>query len=346
MRNPYAVLGVKESAESATIKSAYRSLAKSWHPDQNHDNPEAGSRFAEITRAYQLLINPDLRQSFDRGDIDIEGRRRQQATRNQATRNDANEIFSAFREAWRRRPKARKAKTETGTPNENVTDGLEDFDAMVKHIFGENASSADCGTGQTGQAAYDPLAQLDGLFAKWKTIHRTKPAQAENKSPLAETHATVEIDLEAVNSGAKARIRTHNDNEIDLSIPAGMADGARLHVEVNHSSGNQSVHVTIRHRRHPIFRAEGPNLHMDAAITLDEAILGGKVIINGIDGPLRVNIPEWTTGHQSLIVPGRGLLTDTGLRGDLHVHLSIRLPVKPDDTMVDFIRSRRKSLYV
>lgn len=339
MRSPYAVLGVKKSAEPATIKSAYRTLAKSWHPDQNHNNPEAGSKFAEITRAYQLLINPDLRQRFDRGDIDIEGRRR-----GQATRNDANEIFSVFREAWRRRPTAGKPSSAAGAQKPSGEEGMADFDAMVKHIFGEDADTATCGTGTATEA--DPLSALDDLFAKWKTIHRPKSTNFEKPTRMPPLHATVEIDLEAVNSGTKVRIQTENRAEIELAIPPGMADGAQLRVEEKLEAGNQLVTITVRYRSHQTFRVEGQNLHLDAAIGLDEAILGGKVVVQGIDGPVRLAIPEWTTGHQAIIVPQRGLLADTGKRGDLHVHLAIRLPTKTDTGMVDFIRSRRKSLYI
>lgn len=334
MRSPYAVLGVKKSAEPATIKSAYRTLAKSWHPDQNRTNPEASNKFAEITRAYQLLINPDLRQRFDRGDIDIEGRRRAQTTR-----NDANEIFSVFREALRRRPTAGKS-----APKPGAEEGLADFDAMVKHIFGEDADTATCGTASATET--DPLSALDDLFAKWKTIHRPKPVQPEKPARMPHLHATVEIDLEAVNSGTRVRIQTENGSEIELAIPPGMADGAQLRVEENLAAGNQLVTVTVRYRRHQTFRVEGLNLHLDAAIGLDEAILGGNVIVQGIDGPVRLAIPEWTTGHQAIIVSQRGLMGETGNRGDLHVHMAIRLPTKTDTAMVEFIRSRRKSLYI
>jgi DnaJ-class molecular chaperone len=73
MTDPYSILGVARSAGEKDIKSAYRKLAKELHPDRNKDNPKAAERFAEITRAYDLLSDKDKRARFDRGEIDIDG---------------------------------------------------------------------------------------------------------------------------------------------------------------------------------------------------------------------------------------------------------------------------------
>src|SRR5215204_4746065 len=69
----YQQLGVKRGASEAEIKKAYRSLAKQLHPDRNKDNPKAGERFAQVTKAYDLLSDKDKRARFDRGEIDEDG---------------------------------------------------------------------------------------------------------------------------------------------------------------------------------------------------------------------------------------------------------------------------------
>mgnify|MGYP001588199249 FL=1 len=73
MADPYTILGVARGASEKDIKSAYRKLAKEFHPDRNADNPKAAERFSEITRAYDLLSDKDKRARFDRGEIDIDG---------------------------------------------------------------------------------------------------------------------------------------------------------------------------------------------------------------------------------------------------------------------------------
>jgi DnaJ-class molecular chaperone len=69
----YQRLGIKRGASEAEIKKAYRSLAKQLHPDRNKDNPQAAQRFAEATRAYDLLSDKDKRAQYDRGEIDEDG---------------------------------------------------------------------------------------------------------------------------------------------------------------------------------------------------------------------------------------------------------------------------------
>lgn len=73
MADPYATLGVARGADEATIKKAYRKLAKELHPDKNKDNPKATERFSKVTGAYDLLTDKDKRARFDRGEIDGDG---------------------------------------------------------------------------------------------------------------------------------------------------------------------------------------------------------------------------------------------------------------------------------
>src|SRR5271169_788553 len=75
MRNPYDVLGVAKTASASDIKSAFRKLAKKYHPDQSKE-PKAKERFAEVGSAYEILGDDKKRAAFDRGEIDAEGKPR------------------------------------------------------------------------------------------------------------------------------------------------------------------------------------------------------------------------------------------------------------------------------
>ena len=73
MSDPYRTLGVARTASEKEIKSAYRKLAKEFHPDRNKDNPKAAEKFSAATKAYDLLSDKDTRAQYDRGEIDHEG---------------------------------------------------------------------------------------------------------------------------------------------------------------------------------------------------------------------------------------------------------------------------------
>jgi len=337
MRSPYSVLGVKRTADTGTIKSAYRALAKTWHPDQN-PNPEAPQRFAEISQAYRILIDPDLRAQFDGGKIDALGRRRTSAF--------SGNPFAVFREAWRTRPKPKPAEEAATASGE---DDLAGFDEMVDHIFGKDAERAGQkaagprAAGEERQEADDPLSVLDELFARWKAVHR-RPERPER--PMPESRHEVEIELAAVVTGKRTSLRLADGTDLIVDIPAGIADGAVIRMQRDTGAGLADVAVTVRHRPHPAFRVVGRDLVTEAAVELRDAVLGGTVTVETLDGPVRLDVPQWTTGGAPLVVDGRGLPGPDGRRGDLHVHLHIRLPGRPDEALVELMRSRRKSFFM
>ena len=76
MRDPYDVLGVQKNASPASIKSAFRKLAKKLHPDANKNDQKAAAKFAELNAAYEIVGDEDKRKAFDRGEIDAEGKPR------------------------------------------------------------------------------------------------------------------------------------------------------------------------------------------------------------------------------------------------------------------------------
>src|SRR5215469_974733 len=76
MRDPYEVLGVPRGASASAIKSAYRKLAKKYHPDANKNDPKAAARFAELNSANEIIGDDEKRKQFDRGEIDAEGKPR------------------------------------------------------------------------------------------------------------------------------------------------------------------------------------------------------------------------------------------------------------------------------
>ena len=75
-KDPYKLLGVTKSASEADIRKAYRGMAKKYHPDVNKDNPKAAERFKEISAAYTLLTDKDMKARYDSGQVDGSGQQK------------------------------------------------------------------------------------------------------------------------------------------------------------------------------------------------------------------------------------------------------------------------------
>lgn len=348
MRNPYTVLGVTRTASIDEIKSAFRQLAKFWHPDQKPDDPRAGVKFAEIAHAYKLLLDPDFRIRFDKGEVDARGRRRAKPARGFSVNP-----FSASRKS---RFKTRAAKSDgedTATQTQDAADEAS-FEEMVVHIFGEAAakqarqSDQDTG-GKSERKRADapgldegPLDALDELFAKWKNRHHAHDAQSE----LPPTYQQIEIPLETALTGYRGEILFGDVHAVSFTSPPGTLDGTEIRVASPDPDAYGDVVVTLRHAQHPNLRAAGADLHGEHAIGLSEAVLGGSFVFTSLDGPVRVTIPEWSGSDTVLRIPGKGLPSSDGKRAALHIHLRVMLPEKPDSRLVDLMRSNRRSWFM
>src|SRR5208283_4961468 len=250
MRNPYDVLGVPKTASAAEIKSAFRKLAKKFHPDQSKE-PRAKERFAEVGSAYEILGDGKKRAAFDRGEIDAEGKPR-------APQFDG---FGGF------------GRQSGG--------GAGDFRGFG-FDFGPGGFSA--GTGSVDQ---DILSELFGGGGRGRT--RPQASKGEDISvsvpvpltriasggsvrvalPTGRTlDATVPVGIE---EGKSIRLRGQGHPGV-RGGPAG------------------DVIVTIRYAPHPTFKAEGRDLRLDLPITLYEAVLGGKVRVPTLGGEVEMSI--------------------------------------------------------
>ncbi|MCC0034280.1 MAG: J domain-containing protein [Hoeflea sp.] len=343
MRSPYTVLGVNTTAKAEDIKSAYRQLAKIWHPDQNPDDPQAGTRFAEIAHAYKMLIDPEMRLKFDHGHVDARGRRQ-----TRPARGFSANPFKTFKESM---GNARGPQSSAASQSADALDEAK-FEDMVVHIFGDAAAKktkeqAAQDKDQAGQRTKtdapgmddDPLTTLDNLFKKWKSRHRPKtvlPASAHQ----------IEITLETALAGLEEEIVFGESETVAYTIPAGTVDGAEIVV----ASPNPQVYgdavVTVRHKQHAWLRSKGADLHGDHPIELAEAVLGGAFVYEGLDGPVRIDVPEWSGSDTVLTVKNKGLPTSFGKRGALHVHLRVMLPEKQDPNLKDLMRSSKKAWYL
>ena len=294
MRDPYTVLGVSKGASSADIKKAYRRLAKQYHPDQSTD-PKAKDRFAEVGSAYEILGDEKKRASFDRGEIDAEGK-----------------------------PKFHGFEGFAGASSGSGRPGFEGFEFN----FGGGGSGA-----SRGRGGFDAGDIFSDLFGGGAARGSGRSGGFGGQAPVRgeDVQADAQVSLADSVHGVKVRVALPTGRELEVSIPPGIEDGKQIRLKGQGHPGLRGAQagdalVTVHIARHPYFRVEGHDLRLDLPITLYEAVLGGTVNVPTLDGKVELNVPAGTDGSRTLRLRGKGLVTSKGARGDLLVALRIVLP--------------------
>lgn len=302
MRDPYTVLGIAKTASEKDVKSAYRKLAKVYHPDKNQDDPKAQAKFSEATTAYELLGDKDKRAQFDRGEIDAEG----------------NSKFGGF-DFNQARGGAGRAQSGAF----NAEDILKEF---MSGMGGAGARRAR--PQQAGAQSWDPFG---GGAA------RGQQQQRGAKGP--DSAAVAKVSLEDASNGKSASVRLPGGKSLSIKLPAGVEDGQQIRLK---GQGQPSPFggepgdaiVTVRFEKHKHFRRDGNDLRVDLPITLYEAVLGEKVRVPTLDGEVELNLPPGIDTAKSLRLKGKGMFG----KGDIFVNLRIVLPEGGDPDLESLMR--------
>jgi DnaJ-class molecular chaperone len=287
----YQRLGIQRGASEAEIKKAYRSLAKQLHPDRNKDNPNAAKRFSEVTAAYDLLSDKDKRAQYDRGEIDEQGQPKMPFGAGfgggGGPRPGGSGGFEGF---------------EGGFPGGDTADLSDLFEGLFGGATGRRGGSG--GFGGFRQRARPPQKGAD--IAYRLTV------------PFVEA-ATLKPQ----------RITLADGKTIDLKLPNGVEDGTKIRLSGKGEQGPGGpgdAIVTIAIAPHPFYRREGSDIRLDLPVTLNEAVLGGKVKVPTADGPVMLTIPKGSSSGKVLRLKGRGFHHKSGKRGDQLVSLEVDLP--------------------
>lgn len=309
MRDPYDVLGVAKNASAKDIKSAFRKLAKKYHPDQNPNDPKAKDRFAEVNQAYEVVGDDTKRGQYDRGEIDAGGKPRY-ANFGGAGGGDP---FSGFRSSGGR---------GGGSRFDFQGGGPESFDAsdIFSEIFGQSFRQSAPGAGGAR-------------------------ASARNTSG-ADINVTLDVSITDVANATKVNAVFPGGRKLGIKLPTYVEDGQTIRLK---GQGEPSAFgqpgdalVKVRIASHPVFRMDGRDLHVDVPVPLADAVLGAKVPVETPYGRLALSIPAWSSSDRKLRLKGKGLPLKNGGHGDLYAHVRIMLP-EGGDSELEAIAHRMKA---
>lgn len=330
MRDPYSILGVTKSADASAIKSAYRKLAKKYHPDQNPDDPKAKERFSEVSAAYDIVGDQEKRRGFDRGEIDASG----------------NPTMSGFN------PFGGGQSRAQGGPNANFDDLFSTFSRGGGDSRFSRGGGAGGPSGSFGQqaGAEDILRNMFGADGPLgggqagRSQQRTHAPRRPTKG--ADIKANVRVSLEDIAAGEKITVSLPGQGSVKIALPKGVEHGQTIRLKgkgaQSPDGGNSGdALVSVHFAAHPVFKADGETLTMELPVTLDEAVLGARISVATLDGTVSLNLPAGTQSGRTLRLKERGLPGNSGKRGDLLVKVLIKLPEEGDEALEALMRRWR-----
>jgi DnaJ-class molecular chaperone len=316
MRDPYDLLGVSKTASAAEIKNAYRKLAKKLHPDANKHDPKAANRFAEVNAAYEIVGDADKRKAYDRGEIDAEGKPRFQGFEGFGAGRGGGGFGEDSYESFSFGPGGFRRQSGRGGG------GFGGFEDILKDVFSGGGGARRRGGGGFAFSEEDFAPPGSGDIPVSLTI--TLPEAAK---------------------GAKKRVRLPTGKEVEVKVPAGLADGQQIRLKGQGLPGARGkagdAIITIIVATHPIFQRDGADLRLDLPITLYEAVLGAKVRVPTLDGAVELNIPAGTNSGRTFRLKGKGFPVSTGA-GDLLASVRILLPDRPDPDLEALMKKWRE----
>ena len=308
MRDPYIVLGVAKTAKPEEIKSAFRKLAKKYHPDQNQDDPKAQAKFAEINQAYEIVGDKERRGQFDRGEIDAEGKQRVPHGF-EGFAGGGGDPFAGFGGGGRHRTGGFEFRSSTAG---NSGFGAED---ILSSLFGEGAGMGGGGFGGARRAG--PRRGID-------------------------LQATIDISLEQAAGAEKVEAIFPNGKRLAIKLPSAVENGQTIRLK---GQGEEIVGgtpgdalVTVRFKPHPKFRVEGRDIHVDLPVQLRDAVLGSREEVETLNGRVAVKVAPWTSSDRVLRLKGKGLPKKPDGHGDLFAHVRIMLPEDHDPALEALLR--------
>ena len=337
LENYYEILGVSVDSTYLDIKSAYRKLARKYHPDINKA-PDAIEKFKNITTAYETLSNPVEREKYNT----LKGFFRREKTTTSSKR--AEEEYRAGAE--------KSAQTNTSKVDDSV---IYKNSNKSKQTSNEKSKTSTAGyKSKTRKNEISPFKFIKYVFAKFKKYKRTR----DNHKPVKGDNITTDITItpEEVITGSKRIIHvltTQNcpkcfghrfvnggkcseckgsgeistRKKIIVTIPKGIKDGAKLRLKGEGASGKNGgpsgdLYINVKVETKSKFSFDKLNIYYTVPITPFEAALGEEITIPCFDGKIKLKLPKNTCSGQKFRIAKQGIKKN-GKIGDLIVTVSI-----------------------
>ncbi len=344
-KNYYDILGVSKNASQEDIKKAFRRLAHEYHPDKKGGNE---AKFKEVNEAYSVLSDDKKRAEYDTygqtfagagpgpagagfGGFDFSGFGGQGfgGFSQNGFEFDIGDLFGDFFGMGGGREKTKRGRDISIDIELSFSESV--FGTERKILLNKTSRCEECGgSGAKRDTEMQTCPKCNG---KGK-LHETKRSFLGNISSVRtcdECHGKGKVPKEKCPRCHGAGV-IRKEEEIAVTIPAGIDDGEMIRL----SGGGEAVsggsagdlYIKVHIKKHPLFRKEGVNLVTDLNLKLSSALLGEEYALPTLDGEIKVKIPEGVSHGEILRIKGKGVPYEKGKRGDLLIHLHVKLPSK------------------
>ncbi len=299
-RDFYDVLGVGKSASTDQIKSAYRKLARKFHPDVNKNDKFAEAKFKEVQEAYDILSDAKKRPAYDQfGHAGVSSAAAAEAAA--AAAANSSRGGSAFRYS---------RKTPGGA---TVDFGDVDLNDLFESMGSRRRKSR--------RTAASPYA------AETADMPEAAGADIMHHVTLSFEHAargtTLDLRFDAAN-------RAFSET-ISVKIPPGVDEGSKVRVrgkgQPSMMGGSRGDLVITTHvAAHPYFTRAGHDVLLELPLSASEAAAGTTVSVPTLDGPVELRVPPGINSGKKLRIKGRGIAGRDGIKGDQLCRILVMLP--------------------
>lgn len=318
----YEILGVSRSATDKEIKSAYRKLARKFHPDVD---PKSTEKFKEINEAYEVLGDSDKRKRYD-----------------------------SLGSQWNH------GAGFTPPPGyEGYSGNYEDLSSLFQNFGGSGGGSAGAGGfsdffdilfGQAQGAGAGRSAGFNQRFSQ----HAGPENYSEYYEPSAQSGQSYNVeqplvlDLEEVAKGASKTIHiSHSGKSVSINIPVGIRPNTKIRVSGEGRTGpggrRGDLFLIVQYRKHPLYEVDGQNLIYEVAVDVPDLVLGTELTIPTLQGNVLLSLQAGTQPGRLHRLKGRGLPSKDGkTTGDLLVRPKARIPEHPDEEVLNHYRELKK----
>lgn len=307
-RDYYEVLGVSKKASADEIRRAHRKLVRQHHPDVNKNNKASEEKFKEVQEAYDVLSDEQKRKDYDQfGHAGPTG----------------GDPFGVRGGAGRSNWNAGGATVQDFDPRDFANAG--DFSDIFDQFFGRGAGAAGGRTQHRGGRT---------------RVHTEPPTPARG----ADIEHAVTLNFDQAARGVTLPLQINRDGRletIDIKIPAGVKDGSKVRLKGKgqqvHGGEAGDLYIVTTVRPHELFRRDDLDILVDVPVSVYDAMLGTKITVQTLDGPVTLTIPPGTSSGAKLRIKGRGVFRGDE-KGDQLSVVKIIVPKDLDEEDRELVR--------